>query len=159
MRRKLLCFTVFGFILYVKAARYDPALVPWNLNEAQDANDPMDYWGEWQNHTFYSSPSNWRFPFYTIMLDKWVNGDPTNDNSNGTVFEHDLLETQLRHGGDIRGLMDSLDYLQGMGIKVLPSVIDCRGYIARVQSSLMLPGVLMDIRYVKMMQRSCSLSI
>jgi alpha-1,3-glucan synthase len=78
----------------------------------------MDYKGEWQNHTYHPSPDNWRFPFYTVMLDKWVNGDPTNDNSNGTVFEHDLFETQLRHGGDIRGLMDSLDYLQGMGIKV-----------------------------------------
>ena len=53
------------------------------------------------------------------MLDKFVNGDPTNDNANGTIFEHDLDETQLRHGGDIRGLMDSLDYLQGMGVRVL----------------------------------------
>lgn len=52
------------------------------------------------------------------MLDKWVNGDPKNDDANGTIFEHDLFETQLRHGGDIRGLMNSLDYLQGMGIKV-----------------------------------------
>jgi hypothetical protein len=28
-------------------------------------------------------------------------------------------KTQLQHGGDIRGLKDSSDYLQGMGIKVL----------------------------------------
>jgi alpha-1,3-glucan synthase len=27
------------------------------------------------------------------------------------------MGTQLRHGGDLRGLVDSLDYLQGMGIK------------------------------------------
>jgi alpha-1,3-glucan synthase len=118
MQNKTLCLVLLGFILSVRAARYDPILVPWNLNQAQDANDPMDYKGEWQNHTYHPSPDNWRFPFYTVMLDKWVNGDPTNDNSNGTVFEHDLFETQLRHGGDIRGLMDSLDYLQGMGIKV-----------------------------------------
>jgi glycosidase len=26
-------------------------------------------------------------------------------------------QTQLRHGGDLQGLVDSLDYLQGMGIK------------------------------------------
>jgi alpha-1,3-glucan synthase len=26
-------------------------------------------------------------------------------------------QTQLRHGGDVQGLVDSLDYLQGMGIK------------------------------------------
>ena len=27
------------------------------------------------------------------------------------------MGTQLRHGGDIKGLQDSLDYLVGMGIK------------------------------------------
>ncbi|KAL1865860.1 Cell wall alpha-1,3-glucan synthase ags1 [Diaporthe australafricana] len=51
------------------------------------------------------------------MLDKWVNGDPSNDNANGTLFEQDIWSTQLRHGGDIQGLIDSLDYIQGMGIK------------------------------------------
>jgi alpha-1,3-glucan synthase len=100
------------------ALRYDPAYVNWNLNTAVNATNPLDYTGEWENHTFNPSPENWRIPFYTIMLDKFVNGDPTNDDANGTVFEHDLDETQLRHGGDIRGLMDSLDYLQGMGVKV-----------------------------------------
>jgi len=52
------------------------------------------------------------------MLDRFVNGDPTNDNANGTIYEMDDQETQLRNGGDIKGLMNSLDYLQGMGIKV-----------------------------------------
>ena len=51
------------------------------------------------------------------MLDHLVNGDPTNDNANGTTWEHDLTGTQLRHGGDIQGLMDTLGYLAGMGIK------------------------------------------
>ena len=105
-------------VLVIHAMRYDPEYVQWNLNTAVDAIDPLDYVGVWENHTFNPSPENWRFPFYTVMLDKFVNGDPTNDNSNGTVFEHDLDETQLRHGGDIRGLKDSLDYIQGMGIKV-----------------------------------------
>lgn len=78
----------------------------------------MSYWGEWENHTFNPSPSNWRVPFYTVLLDRFANGNPTNDDANGTQFEHDLTQTQLRHGGDIKGLQDSLDYLQGMGIKV-----------------------------------------
>ena len=47
-----------------------------------------------------------------------VNGDPNNDNSNGTYFEHDIQSNQMRHGGDVQGLLDSLDYLQGMGIRV-----------------------------------------
>ena len=53
-------------------------------------------------------------------MDRFVNGDPTNDNANGTAWEHDPTGTQLRHGGDIKGLVDSLDYLHGLGIRVCP---------------------------------------
>jgi alpha-1,3-glucan synthase len=105
-------------LLSVHAMQYEPAYAKWNLNTNQQATNPLDYSGVWENHTFNPSPNNWRFPFYTLMLDRWVNGDPTNDNANGTVFEQDAYETQLRHGGDIIGLRDSLDYLQGMGVKV-----------------------------------------
>lgn len=52
------------------------------------------------------------------MLDRFANGDPHNDNINGTVFERDSSSTQLRYGGDVLGLIDSLDYIQGMGVKV-----------------------------------------
>lgn len=100
------------------ALRFDPFQTAYNVNSNETANDPLDYWGEWQNHRFTPSPSNWRIPFYTVLLDRFVNGNPHNDDANGTQFEHDVSQTQLRHGGDIKGLQDSLDYLQGMGIKV-----------------------------------------
>lgn len=29
------------------------------------------------------------------------------------------MQTQLRHGGDLQGLIDSLDYIAGMGVKAL----------------------------------------
>lgn len=102
-----------------RALRYDPAFEEWNLNTNQEATDPLDYAGTRSGHKYMPSPENWRFPFYTVMLDRWVNGDPANDNANGTLFEQDVWSTQLRHGGDIQGLVDSLDYIQGMGIKVL----------------------------------------
>lgn len=102
-----------------QALRYDPAYEEWNLNTNQEAINPLDYTGTRAGHKYTPSPSNWRFPFYTVMLDRWVNGDPSNDNANGTLFEQDAWSTQLRHGGDVQGLVDSLDYLQGMGIKVL----------------------------------------
>lgn len=100
-------------------APYDPREVDWNLNTNQQTTNPLEYSGEWKNHKFTPSPDNWRFPFYTLMLDRFVNGDPTNDDINGTVFEHDVTSNQLRFGGDLAGLVDSLDYLQGMGIKGL----------------------------------------
>lgn len=111
-----------GFLLSLLAStglslRYDPAEADYNLNTNQAAVNPLDYSGEWEGHTFNPSPANWRFPFYTFFLDRFVNGDPTNDDANGTVYEHDTNNNQYRHGGDLKGLVDTLDYLQGMGIK------------------------------------------
>jgi alpha-1,3-glucan synthase len=103
---------------------YDEDLTSYNLNENKSAKTPTDYWGQWPNHQYHPSPENWRFPIYTLFLDRFVNGDPSNDNINGTNFEHDLYSTQMRHGGDIQGLIDTLDYLQGMGIKVLGFAFD-----------------------------------
>ena len=102
----------------VAGLRYDPAFMDYNLNQNPNADHPVDYWGEWENHTYHPSPDNWRFPFYTITLDRYVDGDPTNNEANGTVFEHDWMTNQFRFGGDARGLMGSLDYVQGMGVKV-----------------------------------------
>ncbi|PYH55725.1 alpha-1,3-glucan synthase [Aspergillus niger CBS 101883] len=98
---------------------YNASLADYNLNQNKTATNPADYWGQWPNHTgdYFPSPDNWRFPFYTLMLDRFVNGDPTNDNYNNSVWEHDIWSTQMRHGGDVAGLVDTLDYLQGMGIK------------------------------------------
>lgn len=103
----------------VHAYKYDADYVNWNLNTNEDATTPLEYSGQWENHTFQASPDNWRFPFYTLFLDRFVNGDPTNDNLNATVFEQEVMGTQLRFGGDIQGLVDSLDYIQGLGIKAL----------------------------------------
>ena len=36
---------------------YDPEQVRWNLNQNQTATDPLDYWGEWPNHSEHSSHS------------------------------------------------------------------------------------------------------
>ncbi|KAG9244410.1 glycoside hydrolase family 13 protein [Calycina marina] len=93
--------------------------IDWNLNQNQTATDPLDYWGQWDDHVYQESPDNWRMPFYTITLDRYVNGDPSNDDANGTQWEHDPHSNQFRFGGDIKGLEDTLDYLQGMGIKAL----------------------------------------
>lgn len=113
-------FTLF-FVLgpyLVSPLKFDVQEVDYNLNENTTALNPLEYWGEWPNHQYHASPSNWRFPFYTLFLDRFVNGDPSNDDANATAFEHDPLSNQFRHGGDIAGLVDTLDYIQGMGIKV-----------------------------------------
>lgn len=102
------------------AYRYDAAYTEYNLNQNQYAVSPLEYWGQWHESpaNYTPSPDSWRVPFYTLFLDRFVNGDPHNDNINGSAFEHDLDSNQIRHGGDLQGLIDTLDYLQGMGIKV-----------------------------------------
>ena len=97
---------------------YEPEYEQYNLNQNKTATDSIDYWGEWTGHSYTESPKNWRMPFYTLFIDRYVDGDPTNDDINGTLFETDLMSNQFRHGGDLAGLVDSLDYIQGMGIKV-----------------------------------------
>ena len=58
-------------------------------------------------------------PCYTLLADKWIDGEPSNNDFFGLKYEYDYRETQLRAGGDVKGLMSdrSLDYLQGMGYR------------------------------------------
>lgn len=32
-----------------------------------------------------------------LFLDKYVNGDPSNDDINGTLYEKDIMQTQVGH--------------------------------------------------------------
>lgn len=73
------------------ALQFNQQYLDYNLNQNETATDVSDYFGAWENHTYFPSPSNWRIPFYTLFLDKFVNGDPTNDDINGTLFEHDVM--------------------------------------------------------------------
>lgn len=52
---------------------------------------------------------------YLITPDRFVNGNPDNDWVEGTKEKPDRSDRDGRHGGDIRGIINSLDYLQEMG--------------------------------------------
>lgn len=103
----------------ISGLRWHPEHVGYNLNENQTAVHPRDYWGAWENHTYHPSPKSWRFPFYCVTIDRYIDGDPTNNEADGTVFEHHWLTNQFRFGGDTKGLQADLDYIQGLGIKVI----------------------------------------
>ena len=53
---------------------------------------------------------------YLLMPDRFANGDPSNDNTPDTVEKVNRMESGGRHGGDIQGIMDHLDYLNDLGI-------------------------------------------
>lgn len=96
---------------------YRPDLAEYNLNANQDAKSVLDYHATRPDGNYTTSPTNWRtLPFYTLLLDKFADGDPTNNDYFNTLFENDWRETTFRYGGDLKGLSARLDYLQGMGI-------------------------------------------
>ncbi|ORY31635.1 putative alpha-glucan synthase [Naematelia encephala] len=101
---------------------YNETLDPWNINKNQNATQILDYTTTRSNRTYNPSPDNWRsLPTYTLLLDKWMDGDPSNNDFFGSMYEYDSRETQLRAGGDALGLMNErgLDYLQAMGVKAV----------------------------------------
>lgn len=52
---------------------------------------------------------------YLITPDRFVNGNPDNDAVEGMKELPNRADKDGRHGGDIRGIINSLDYLQGLG--------------------------------------------
>jgi glycosidase len=56
---------------------------------------------------------------YLIMPDRFANGDPNNDDMPGMLEKADRKNPNGRHGGDIRGISDHLDYLQKLGVTTL----------------------------------------
>ena len=56
---------------------------------------------------------------YLIMPDRFANGDTTNDNIAGMKERVDRSKPDSRHGGDIKGIVDHLDYLKELGITAL----------------------------------------
>jgi glycosidase len=56
---------------------------------------------------------------YQIMPDRFANGDPGNDSVAGMADKLDRKLGHGRHGGDIQGIIDHLDYIAGMGFTQL----------------------------------------
>ncbi|WP_312690097.1 alpha-amylase [Kosakonia sp.] len=55
---------------------------------------------------------------YFVLTDRYVNGDPYNDNSYGR-HKDGMQEIGTFHGGDLKGLTSKLDYLQQLGVNAL----------------------------------------
>lgn len=54
---------------------------------------------------------------YLITPDRFANGDPSNDNLEGAPVNR--TRSGGRHGGDLRGIINGLDYLQNLGISTV----------------------------------------
>ena len=56
---------------------------------------------------------------YLIMPDRFANGDPSNDEVEGMKEGLNRRKRYGRHGGDIKGIYDHLDYIADMGFTAI----------------------------------------
>ncbi len=62
---------------------------------------------------------------YLIMPDRFANGDPSKDSHPETTELANRAEQGGRHGGDIRGIIDHLDYIEALGATAIWSTPLC----------------------------------
>jgi len=76
-----------------------------------------------QNYSLKSRKENSRFRksydssdmIYLIMSDRFANGNPNNDSTTETIEKANRANVNGRHGGDIEGIIQHLDYLKELG--------------------------------------------
>ena len=56
---------------------------------------------------------------YNLMPDRFANGNPANDNAAGYTEQADRSKEGGRHGGDIQGIINHLDYIADMGFTAI----------------------------------------
>ncbi len=56
---------------------------------------------------------------YLLMPDRFANGNPENDNMPTMLEKADRTNPNGRHGGDLAGIVNNLDYIQSLGVTAL----------------------------------------
>jgi glycosidase len=62
---------------------------------------------------------------YLIMPDRFANGNPNNDSHSSVTEKHDRNLPGGRHGGDIEGIIQNLDYIKELGATAIWSTPLC----------------------------------
>ena len=69
---------------------------------------------------------------YLLMPDRFANGDPSNDAHPSVKEQPNRNDKDGRHGGDIKGIINHLDYLEDLGVSALWSTPLCEDNDPRV---------------------------
>jgi neopullulanase len=56
---------------------------------------------------------------YLLMPDRFANGNPNNDSTENTTEKANIPDSNGRHGGDIEGIIQHLDYLKELGVTAI----------------------------------------
>ena len=62
---------------------------------------------------------------YLLMPDRFANGDPSNDAHPSVTEQPNRNDKDGRHGGDIKGIINHLDYLEDLGVSAIWSTPLC----------------------------------
>lgn len=95
----------------------------WAKQRVKQAEDTFQNTGEYRE----PSPSFWGNQIiYQIQVDRFNNGDSSNDNLNIEPFQRQHQNTNdlyglldYKHGGDIKGITQRLDYIKDLGATTL----------------------------------------
>ena len=60
-----------------------------------------------------------RDAIYLIVPDRFANGNPANDSQNDVLEKADRSNNGGRHGGDLKGMQEHLDYIANMGFTMV----------------------------------------
>lgn len=103
----------------------------YNMNNRVGELDARKYGFDDPGRKYFPSPDDWRrHAVYQVVVDRFNDGDPRNNAQvNGSVFDwvsntgpfggFDIRDITTRQGGDWKGLLAKLDYIQGLGARVL----------------------------------------
>ena len=69
---------------------------------------------------------------YLLMPDRFANGDPSNDAHPSVMEQPNRNHKDGRHGGDIKGIINHLDYLEDLGVSAIWSTPLCEDNDPRV---------------------------
>ena len=101
-------------------------------DDARPGSFPLNFQKGKRNHATFNYELKERDPgsaermgfttadvMYLITPDRFVNGNPDNDNVEGYKEQADRKNKGGRHGGDITGIVDKLDYIQDLGFTAI----------------------------------------
>ncbi len=102
--------------LYLNVSRAEPGLVPIHFKHNGQVSFSYQFeLKERETGSRYRKGFNTSDAIYLLMPDRFANGDPTNDDMPGMLERADRTNPDGRHGGDIQGIMNHLDYIASMG--------------------------------------------
>lgn len=107
-------------------------LIYLDLSESQPENFNINFKGPNNSHTVQyelkeRNPDRFEIEsfdssdvLYLIMPDRFANGDPSNDQIEMRMpYKVDREHHSARHGGDLKGISDNLDYLSDLGVTAI----------------------------------------